>query len=144
MPFRTPDDFPSLDRRRALRRYRAQNSIWLWLGVAAALSLITWLLDPQGEAGRTAIGRTLSGPMDDIWHVLLGAGGVLVFVGIWSFRVRAEIIGHMLVAVAVALNAAAVIAVTGLVATSLILIGVAAASASRMWYLWVRAAEATP
>lgn len=115
--------------------YRAQNAIWLWLGAAAVMSLIAWLTDPAGESRRSALGRTLSGPLDEVWHLVLGVGGVLVFAGVWRLAVRLEVIGHLFVALGVFINALAVAAVVGAGPSAFILFGVAFASAGRIWYL---------
>lgn len=120
---------------RSRRLYRAQNAIWLWLGLAAIVSLAGWLIAPEDEATRSAIGRQLSSGLDDLWHYFLGFGGAAVTFGVWTLRVRAEMIGHLFVAVSVMLNAIAVTAVTGLVASAFILYGVALASGFRVWFL---------
>lgn len=138
-----PETSPAVSQTRTLRYYRAQNAIWLWLGLAAQLALVAWILDPAAEARDSAIGRQLSGPLDDAWHVLLGVGGVFISYGIWWLRVRAEIVGHLCIAVAVGVNCVAILVTVGLASSALILFGVAAASAFRMWYLWIAALRVT-
>lgn len=126
--------------KRARRLYRAQHAIWLWLGAAAVVSLLAWFIDPAGEAQRSAIGRELNNGIDDLWHVLLGVGGAAVFYGVWSTKVRAEIVGHLFIGVAVLINAVAVTHVTGLTSTAFVLYGVACANGFRIWYLTTVAA----
>ena len=121
--------------KRAKHLYRAQNAIWLWLGLAAVLSLIGWTIDPAEEAQRSAIGRELRSGLDDLWHILLGVGGAVVYYGVWGMRIRAEIIGHLFVGVAVLINAAAVTLAVGPNPSGLILFGVAFASGFRVWFL---------
>lgn len=122
---------------RARRLYRAQHAIWLWLGLASVVSLVAWYLDPSGEAQRSAIGHELRSGVDDLWHLLLGVGGGAVFYGVWWMRVRAEIIGHLFIGIAVAINAVAVTTVTGVTSTAFVLYGVGCANAFRIWFLVV-------
>lgn len=134
-------ELPAATLKRALRRYRAAHAIWLWLGAASVVSMFAWFIDPSGEASRSAIGRQLHSGVDDVWHVLLGAGGVAVFYGVWGMRVRAEIIGHLFIGVAVLINAVAVTTVTGVTSTAFVLYGIACANGFRIWYLVVSASD---
>lgn len=135
-------ELPRASLRRVRFMYRAQHAIWLWLGLAAVVSLVAWFVDPAGEAQRSAIGRELDGAIDDLWHVLLGVGGVAVFYGVWAMRIRAELIGHLFIGIAVLINAVAVTTVTGVTSTGFVLYGIACANGFRIWYLTVVAAGA--
>lgn len=115
--------------------YRHQNSLWIWVGVAAALSFIGFLLDPK-EAERSAADQALDAPLDLVYHVALLIGGVVILRGVWTVAPRAEIIGHLLIGVSIMVTAVSIFTSVGAVASGLILLGIAFANASRIYYLW--------
>lgn len=122
--------------KKAMRYYRAQNAIWLWLCVATWLSAFAWTVDPRTAAKKSAVGHQLNHHIDWIWIYGMAAAGLLIAIGIWRIRVRAEIIGHMMLAASVSVNFAAVIVEFGVTSTGLIIGSIAGASLWRTWYLW--------
>lgn len=122
--------------KRALMYYRAQNAAWMWLGLAAIVSAINWFIDPEKAAAKSAVGRQLVGPWDDLWTFFTALGGACILVGIWYFRIRLEIVGHFLLTAGIAVNFVAVIVVFGVTSTSIVLGGVCVASGWRAWFLW--------
>jgi hypothetical protein len=136
MPERFYEFMSHTQHRRALLFYRTQNAAWLWLGLAAIVSAINWFSNPEAAAKRSAVGRELSGPWDDLWTISTAIGGVLIIYGIWQFRIRSEIVGHLAFAAGVAVNFVAVLVVFGLTSTSIILGAVCIASGARAWFLW--------
>lgn len=136
MPERLYEIMSHTQHRRALLYYRAQNSAWLWLGLATIVSAINWFHDPATAASKSAVGRELNGPWDDLWTLGTAIGGVCIVYGIWRFLIRVEIVGHLLLTAGVAVNFVAVVAVFGLTSTSIILGAVCVASGSRAWFLW--------
>lgn len=136
MPERFYEVLSHTNHKRALLYYRAQNSAWMWLGLATIISAINWFVDPEKAAQRSAVGRQLTGPWDDLWILCTALGGICIIGGIWQFRIRAEIVGHFLLTTGVAVNFVAVIVVFGLSSTAIILAAVCLASAWRAWFLW--------
>lgn len=128
----------AVDLRAALRLYRAQNIVWVWLGIAAALSALAWLLRP-------ALGPVLISPsemVDAIRNGLFCYGGLLIAIGVWWIRRQLEVFGHVLFASGASLTA--VVTATAHLPGSHVLAvattaGVAAASAFRAFYLvrWI-------
>lgn len=120
----------------ALRLYRIQNSIWMWLGGAAVVSCIAWFFDPEKAAQKSAIGRQLGTPIDDVWNVVWAIGGFLIVVGVWNFRPRLEFVGHIAVCAALATYSMSVVFEIGLVVQAFVIGGIAMASAFRAYFLW--------
>jgi hypothetical protein len=125
-----------MNHRRAMRLYRAQGAIWLWLGFASLLSFIAWVADPEAAAKRSAIGRQLQSPFDLCWNTLWALGGVAIIYGIWFYRPRAEIIGHIFVTAAIVTYSVAIVYALGVTPTAFITCGIAIASAFRAYFLW--------
>src|SRR4051794_12135942 len=96
MPERLSEILSHTDHKRAMTYYRAQNSAWLWVGLAVIVSAVNWFIDPEKAALKSAVGRQLHGPWDDLWTLFTGVGGVLIIWGIWKFVIRLEIVGHLL------------------------------------------------
>lgn len=143
MPERTFSIFTGLQHRRAMRLYRAQESIWLWISLATVLAAIDWARDPSAAAAKSAVGHQLSGPLDDIWIWGMATGGIFIAFGIWFFRIRYEILGHLFLTASVAVNAVAVFREFGVTSTGLVLAAVAVASGARIYFLWQLASGAT-
>lgn len=121
---------------RARWLYRALNGVWIFLGFAAVLAAAQFYLDPASIA-TSSIGRSLSGPIDDLWNVFWAIGGLLIATGIWVMRPVIEIVGHLLFTVAVLTNALSVAVLLGPGPSFWLSISVAFASAARVVYLWV-------
>lgn len=136
MPERFYEVLSHTQHKRALLYYRAQNSVWMWLGLATIISAINWFLDPEEAARKSAVGRQLSGPWDDLWIVFTAIGGLCIIYGVWYFRIKAEIVGHLFLTAGIAVNFVAVIVVFGFTSTSIILGSVCIASIWRAWFLW--------
>lgn len=124
----------SLNHKRALKLYRAQNGIWLWIGVACIVSALQFWLSPE-QVGKTAIGRRLEGGVDDAWNLGVMIGGVMIIWGVWTYRPRAEIIGHLFLTAAMTANALAVLTVVRAGLSAGLLIAVAVASGFRIYFL---------
>lgn len=114
--------------------YRLANAIWVALGVAAILSTFSWFLDPDAAA-RTALGKNLSGPLDEGWQILWGIGGMALTIGVLWLKPRMEIIGHMFVSSSVLTNAVAVVVEVGVVPTAITYVAIASASTMRTYVL---------
>lgn len=136
MPERFYEFMSHTQHKRALLFYRTQNSAWLWLGLATIVSAINWFSNPAEASKKSAVGRELSGPWDDLWTLCTAIGGIFIIYGIWRFRIRSEIIGHLFLSAGIAVNFAAVVVVFGLTSTSIVLGAVCVASVARAWFLW--------
>lgn len=118
--------------------YRAQNAPTLWLGLAGVLAFVAFLFDPAtAESGQA--GKLLAGPLEFVYHSFLGVGGALVAWGVWKVRPRAEIIGHTMFAIAVAITSLGILVSLGTIPAGLTLLGVAVANVSRAYFLWTTA-----
>jgi hypothetical protein len=121
---------------RARWLYRALNGVWVFLGFAAVLATVQFYADPASVA-TSSIGRSLSGPLDDLWNVFWAIGGLLIAAGVWILRPVVEIVGHLFFTVAVLTNAVAVAVLLGPGPSFWLSLSVAVASAGRVVYLWV-------
>jgi hypothetical protein len=121
---------------RARWLYRALNGVWIFVGFAAVLATVQFYVDPA-SIGRSSVGRSLSGPLDDLWNVSWAIGGLLIAGGVWAMRPVAEIVGHLFFTVAVITNAASVLVLLGPGPSFWLSVSVAVASASRVVYLWI-------
>lgn len=136
MPYRHLPASVLGDPKRARRLYRSQNSIWLWLGVAAVLGSVAYFID-SASAENSAAGRLLSGWIEVVYYTMLGLGGGIIFLGVWKLDARTEIIGHLCVGMAVFITSLSIlISVGGAAVSGLTLLGVACANVSRIYYLW--------
>lgn len=124
----------TLNKKRALKLYRAQNGIWLWIGVACIASALQFWLSPE-QVAKTAIGRRLEGGIDDAWNLGVMIGGLMIIYGVWTYRPRSEIIGHIFLTASMTINAIAVLTVVRAGLSALLLIAVAIASAVRIYFL---------
>lgn len=127
--------------KRALKLYRVQNSLWMLLAIASVITFAHWLSDPVGAATAGALGRELSSPLDDLWNISFGLGGVLIIHGIWSFKSRVEIIGHLLFGGGTMVYALAIAADTiqddrPFAPAAFTVAAISLASAARIYFLW--------
>lgn len=126
--------------------YRAQNTVWIWLGVAAVISAVSYVLRPH-------LGPVLvsgSAILDATRAILFAVGGSLIAAGVWSIRRAFEVVGHIFFATGAVLNVAAAFHVPGGVtavgAQVILLLGLAGASAYRAHYIvrWIGADPHAP
>lgn len=131
-----------LDPKVARRVYVMQNVVWVWLGLVGIVSCVQFFVDPSAIK-MTAIGHKLSNGLDVGWSVGYGVGGTFIALGIMLIRTRTEVVGHIFFAGAVLVNAIAVLDVAGPGLAFWTILGIAAASLARMFYLlrWARGAR---
>jgi hypothetical protein len=120
--------------RRAVRLYRAQNSIWLWLGLACIAAFVSYYVDPSTVA-KSAIGRSLSGPVDEIWNGGFLISGLLIIVGVWTTRAKIEIIGQLFLCASIATDSAAIAILAGVGPSFWTIAAIAIASVFRIYWL---------
>ena len=101
-------------------RRRVDRVVRRALAATAAFAVaqgVAFFLQP-GTASETALGRSLSGPVDDAWNGCYVAGGLLMLVGLAVRRpglaVNTERIGLQLMLAAMLVNALAIIHIGGL------------------------------
>ena len=121
--------------------YRAQNLVWVWLGVAAVVSTAEYFARP-------ALGPVLvtsSETFDVVRAVVFAIGGFLIATGVWTIRRAFEVMGHILFTTGVLLNIAALFSVPAVTAGGIVqvflLAGVGFASAYRAYFIvrWIGA-----
>lgn len=129
--------FAAIDRSHAQRLYRAQNVVWIWLGIAAILSTVAYFERPH--LGPVLV--TDSHAVDLLRVLLFAVGGFGISSGIWWIRRIVEVWGHLCFSSGAIITAAAEISL-GLDPLSIALVsGLAVASALRVWYIvaWIGA-----
>lgn len=98
--------------------YRRQYRAIALLGLLAMVSGLAFFLDP-GSLERSAVGRALHGPVDDLWSLFYAAGGAMVVAGVyfprrWHGPLPAlEASGLWLLLTALTVNGVAIVAVRG-------------------------------
>lgn len=122
--------------------YRAQNVIWIWLGLAAVLSAVMYAFRPR----LGLVATTDSHLLDVSRELLFAVGGILIATGVWVIHRAVEIMGHIFFATGALLNTIAVaILPIGTFGSHFIgvvtILGVAFASAFRAYFIikWIGA-----
>lgn len=85
------------------RSYLHENRFEAGFGGLALLSAIQFYLDPTSFQ-RTAVGMALHGPLDDIWSLMYGFGGLAIIVGIVTRYIAIEAAGLWLLGSATVVN----------------------------------------
>lgn len=78
-------------------QYLADNFVWVWLGLAAILAGITFLIDPGGTVAHTPLAQLVN-PYDYVWNVAYILAGSTIVVGILGRKPDVEALGLMLFA----------------------------------------------
>jgi len=133
--------FAAVDRPHAVRLYRAQNVVWVWLGVVALLSMISYFARPH-------LGPVIVTPnhgFDITRNIAFGVGGVGITCGIWVVRRVVEVWGHIFFATGAILTAIGEVTLHLDAVSIITTAGVAVASALRVWYIvaWIGAGRIT-
>lgn len=121
--------------RRAVWLYRAQNLIWAWLGLGTTVSTITFFEDPVAHAKLSPTGQVLSNHLDYVWNGMWAVGGIFLIFGVILFKVKLEVIGHILVTMALLIADAAIWVLHPHTPSAYLYAALALSSVSRMSYL---------
>jgi hypothetical protein len=109
-----------------------------WLGLAVIITSLAFFLNPV-VAEQTSVGRTLKGPLDEIWNALYGISGVFVLYGLIKPRLHAELFGLILMISGILVNIVGIYSVRG-ITTSLpsltLLVAICLALAARSWSIY--------
>lgn len=135
--------FAAVNPSSARRLYRAQNLVWIWLGIAAMLQTVAWLVRPH--LGFVLVSH--SEVFDALRFALFAIGGLLISVGVWTLERQLEVSGHVLFATGAILNAIITFSLPGRqVISLLLLVGLAVASGFRAYYIvrWINAPVLPP
>lgn len=122
-------------RRTALWYYRLANVVWLWIVLIIVLGFVQWRIDPlvpQGAFDARVHDQTV------LWlfHLLGLVSALLLGAGVWFYLPRLEILGHVLLAAFITMNAVALIGFPQAGAIAFITtISIGLASACRCYYL---------
>lgn len=122
-----------LPHRKAVRLHRAQNFIWVWLGLAATLSAVQYFL--QTDTANSAIYSTMPSVFLIVWHVLFALGGLLIAYGVWTYHPLAEVIGHIFFCAGCLVNCVALLTVIGGGPNFFIVGAAGAASIARAYFI---------
>jgi Zn-dependent membrane protease YugP len=114
---------------------RIQNATWLFLGMAAITSCLTFFLDATTRK-ESAVGLKLDPTYQQIWNVSWGIGGFLIIIGVFWWISRVEVIGHILFGGAIFTEAIAIFVAFGhFVPSMLTLLGFTLASFFRGYWI---------
>lgn len=118
-----------------LRMYRIQNSVWLFFAFASVVACLAFVFDEETRK-QTATYYQLDQTYQYAWNVSWGIGGILVFWGVWFWRSRVEVIGHIFFGGAIFTSCLAIfLTVREFVPTLLTLLSFTAASFFRAWWI---------
>lgn len=133
--------FAATSSKQAERLYRAQNLIWIWIGVASIISTATYFARPN-------LGPSLvtSFELFDITRqMLFSIGGLAIIIGVWTIRRAIEVSGHIFFTTGAILNVIAALSVPnttgGHIFGTITLLGIAASSGFRALFIveWIGA-----
>jgi hypothetical protein len=114
----------------------ARDLIWYWLGLAGVMSALQFYLNPEAVE-HTAIGRQLTGVIDDLWNISYGLGGLLILIGLITRRGTGEMIGLAFFVAGIVPNAVAIAVTThGAGPSFFTILAVGFACGGRLYYLW--------
>jgi hypothetical protein len=102
--------------------------------VACISSCVQFYTDPAAVR-RTAIGKNLSGSIDDLWNMAYGAAGLFILYGVLRRHGRAEIIGQLFLLAGLLPNVIAIGITIGGGPSFWVLIAAALASMGRIYFL---------
>jgi hypothetical protein len=132
--------FAAANEKQALYLYRSQNLIWIWLGVASVLAAVSYFSRPT--LGVVLVSSSVV--LDISRELLFAIGGIMITAGVWTIRRAVEVLGHIFFATGATLNAIATITIPhitvgGHIVTAITLLGVAAASGFRAYFIveWI-------
>lgn len=133
--------FAAVDRVHAQRLYRAQNVIWVWLGIVAMLAAVAYFARPY--FGPVIVSRYPA--LDVVRVVAFAVGGAGISGGVWNVRRVLEVWGHCLFACGATITAAVELSLHLDAFTIITTFGLAIASALRVWYIvaWIGAGRVT-
>lgn len=83
-----------------------------WLAIAVIITAVAFFFNPE-VAERTSVGRTLQGPLDEIWNTIYGVSGILVLYGLLKPRLHAELSGLILMITGIFVNVIGIYTVRG-------------------------------
>lgn len=117
------------------RTYLLQNIFEFFLAAASVLTAITYVINPEALA--TSSVGIVAPPFDWAWVALFAFGGSAVVRGLWTYNVRTEMFGLVLLATGAVIQSLTVLIVYGGSGVSVFYRGIAFALASyaRFWYV---------
>ena len=130
--------FMAVDEKHAKRLYRAQNMVWVWLGVSTVLSALAYFFRP--DLGVVLVTKTHW--VDLLRVVIFAVGGSFITIGVLAIRRAVEVIGHILFSAGSLITAVATTSFPGPQGLPIVLlVGLALASIFRAFFIsqWIQA-----